>query len=190
MSADSLLPLDFEVLAPSEQLLRVTQFSSTITRRRTVRHFSPEPVPYVLIEEALRAASSAPSGANKQPWRFVVVQNPELKRRIRAAAEQEEWEFYNNRATPEWQDTDPPMGAAGPKLFLEIAPCLIVVFQQDYEVRPHPSGTVERVKNHYVKESVGIAVGVLLCALHLAGIATLDPHAYPDGLSNDRAGSA
>lgn len=188
MSADSLLPLDFEVLAPSEQLLRVTQFSSTITRRRTVRHFSPEPVPYVLIEEALRAASSAPSGANKQPWRFVVVQNPELKRRIRAAAEQEEWEFYNNRATPEWQDTDPPMGAAGPKLFLEIAPCLIVVFQQDYEVRPHPSGTVERVKNHYVKESVGIAVGVLLCALHLAGIATLTHTPIPMGFLTTELG--
>jgi iodotyrosine deiodinase len=182
MSANPLLPLEFEVLEPAEQLIRATEFANAMARRRTVRHFSPEPIPYALVEQALRAAASSPSGANKQPWVFVVVQNPELKRRIRAAAEQEEWEFYNNRATPEWQDANPPLGGAGgDKLFLEVAPCLIVVFRQDYELHRLPDGRQQKVPNHYVTESVGISVGLLLCALHIAGLATLTHTPIPMG---------
>ena len=182
MSASPLLPLEFELLEPAEQQVRATAFANSMIRRRTVRHFSPEPVPYVLIEQALRAAASAPSGANKQPWVFVVVQNPELKRRIRAAAEQEEWEFYHNRATPEWQDAEPPAGVAlNDKHFLEVAPCLIVVFRQDYDLRRRDDGRTEKIPNHYVTESVGIAVGVLLCALHIAGLATLTHTPIPMG---------
>jgi iodotyrosine deiodinase len=182
MSANPLLPLEFEILEPDEQLARATKFATAMSRRRTVRHFSPEPIPFALVEQALRAAASSPSGANKQPWVFVVVQNPELKRRIRAAAEQEEFEFYHNRATPEWQDAVPPAGTdLGDKRFLEIAPCLIVVFRQDFELRRLPDGTFEKVRNHYVTESVGIAVGVLLCALHVAGLATLTHTPIPMG---------
>jgi len=136
-----------------------------MTQRRTVRSFSTKPVPIEIIEWAVRAAGTAPSGANKQPWRFVVVGNPEVKQKIRAAAEIEEHEFYTRRATPEWLADLAPLGTDTNKPFLEEAPWLIVVFKM--------MKTDDDQGVYYVNESVGIAVGLLLAALHHAGLATL-----------------
>jgi nitroreductase len=136
-------------------------FAATMGRRRTVRDFASDPVPAKVIEAAIRAAASAPSGANLQPWRFVVLTDPGLKRSLREAAEAEEREFYGRRASQEWLDALAPLGTDWRKPFLEIAPVVIVVF----EVHKH--------KPYYVKESVGIAVGLLLATLHQAGLATL-----------------
>jgi nitroreductase len=136
-------------------------FAATLGRRRTVRDFASDPVPAKVIEAAIRAAASAPSGANLQPWRFVVLTDPGLKRSLREAAEAEEREFYGRRASQEWLDALAPLGTDWRKPFLEIAPVVIVVFE------------VHKPKPYYVKESVGIAVGLLLATLHQAGLATL-----------------
>lgn len=144
---------------------RVRVFADTMARRRTIRQFSDRPVPDDIIADAIRAAATAPSGANLQPWRFVVVTDPERKRRLRQAAEQEEREFYARRASPEWLAALAPLGTDEDKPFLTDAPALIVVFEvHKGEQTPRP---------YYVKESVGIAVGFLLAALHQAGLATL-----------------
>lgn len=160
--------LQFHRLAEAEQHQRSEQFLAQIRSRRTVREFSPEPVPLQLIENAVQAAASAPSGANQQPWRFVVVGDPALKREIRLAAEAEEKENYERRFPPEWLETLQPFGTNWEKEFLEVAPWLIVVFRLDYT----PDGP-RRIKHYYVQESVGIATGILLTALHLSGLATL-----------------
>ncbi len=167
------IPLDFHRLTPDEQLLRSREFLATMQRRRTVRDFSPEPAPFELIENAIRTAATAPSGANQQPWRFVVVGDPEVKRQIRAAAEDEEREFYANRAPDEWLDALAPLGTDEHKPFLEVAPYLIVVFRQDYTPAVGENGEEIRRKHYYVQESVGIACGLLLASLHQAGLATL-----------------
>jgi nitroreductase len=138
-------------------------------RRRTVREFSSETVPESVIEDCLRTAGTAPSGANLQPWHFAVVRSPAVKQQIRAAAEAEEREFYEHRAPQEWLDALAPLGTDANKPFLETAPCLIVIFAKAYEVLPDG----RRVKNYYVSESVGIATGFLIQALHRAGLATL-----------------
>lgn len=138
-------------------------------RRRTVREFSSETVPESVIEDCLRTAGTAPSGANLQPWHFAVVRSPAVKQQIRAAAEAEEREFYEHRAPQEWLDALAPLGTDANKPFLETAPCLIVIFAKAYEVLPDG----RRVKNYYVSESVGIATGFLIQALHQAGLATL-----------------
>jgi len=152
--------------------------------RRTVREFSPDPVPFELVETAIRTAATAPSGANRQPWRFVVVSNPDVKRRIREAAEQEERAFYEHRAPDEWLEALEPLGTDWQKPFLEIAPYLIIVFRMDYGVAAS-SGEEKKQKNYYVMESVGIACGMLLASLHLAGLATLTHTPSPMGfLSN------
>ncbi|WUI01832.1 nitroreductase family protein [Spirillospora sp. NBC_00431] len=151
---------------PKEEAVeRVQAFADTMTLRRTVRDFSSRPVPPDAIEHAIRAAATAPSGANLQPWRFVVVTDPERKRRLREAAEQEEREFYERRASQEWLDALAPLGTDWRKPFLEDAPAVIIVF----EVHKGP----ETPRPYYVKESVGIAVGFLLAGLHQAGLATL-----------------
>lgn len=136
-------------------------FADTMARRRTVRDFAPDPVPAEVIEAAIRAAATAPSGANLQPWRFVVLTDPALKRRLREAAEAEEREFYGRRASDEWLAALAPLGTDWHKPFLEVAPVVIVVFE------------IHRPRPYYVKESVGIAVGLLLATLHQAGLATL-----------------
>ncbi len=174
-------PLRFERLEPDEALARVRAFAARVRGRRTVRDFSPEPVPLELIDAAIDAAASAPSGANRQPWRFVVVRDAEAKRRIRAAAEAEEREFYTRRVTPEWRADLAPLGTDWRKPFLESAPYLIVVFRLDYEPELLADGTEHQHKNYYVQESVGIAVGLLLCALHTAGLATLTHTPSPMG---------
>ncbi|MCL4819667.1 MAG: nitroreductase family protein [Vicinamibacteria bacterium] len=173
MTTPPTVPLAFARLEPAESQRRARAFLEEIRRRRTVRDFAPDPLPEGVIEDAIAAAATAPSGANKQPWRFVVVTDPATKRAIREAAEAEEREFYERRATGEWLADLAPLGTDWRKPFLETAPALIVVFRQDYEPRPLPEGGEERAKNYYVQESVGIAVGFLLAALHHAGLATL-----------------
>ena len=140
-----------------------------MSRRRTVRHFSERPVPRSVIEDCLATAGSAPSGANLQPWHFAAVADPALKREIRIAAEEEEREFYQHRAPKEWLEALAPLGTDSNKPFLEVAPWLIAVFSQPY--RPLPSGG--RMKHYYATESVGIATGFLVAAIHHAGLATL-----------------
>ncbi len=161
-----------------EMLERVRRFRTHMERRRTVRDFAPDPVPRAVIEEAIRTAASAPSGANKQPWHFVVVGDPDRKRRIRAAAEEEERAFYAGRAGARWLADLAPLGTDAEKPFLEIAPWLIVCFQQNSGRDPE---TGVRTKTYYVQESMGIACGFLLAALHQAGLATLTHTPSPMG---------
>ncbi|HCT77983.1 MAG TPA: nitroreductase family protein [Micromonosporaceae bacterium] len=148
-------------LDPARMVEVANSFADTMARRRTVRDFASDPVPAEVIEAAIRAAATAPSGANLQPWRFVVLTDPALKRRLREAAEAEEREFYGRRASDEWLAALAPLGTDWHKPFLEIAPVIIVVFE------------IHRPRPYYVKESVGIAVGLLLATLHQAGLATL-----------------
>jgi nitroreductase len=172
-------------LSEDEQLRRAREFRERMTRRRSVRHFSADPVPLELIEDAVRTAASAPSGANQQPWRFVVVGDPDLKRQIRIAAEAEERENYARRFPQEWLAALEPFGTNWQKPFLEIAPWLIVVFRIDYGIELEAEGDgppVEtRRKHYYVSESVGIATGFLFAALHTAGLATLAHTPSPMG---------
>lgn len=152
-----------------EMRARLAEFYEDINRRRTVREFSNRPVPRDLIEQALRAAGTAPSGANFQPWHFVVVSGSEAKKEIREAAEIEEREFYEHRAPPEWLAALEPLGTDEDKPFLETAPYLIAVFLQKYAILPDGS----KVKHYYPVESTGIATGILITALHRAGLVCL-----------------
>ena len=152
-----------------EMLERARSFRELASRRRSVRDFSGEPVPREVIEQCLLAAGSAPSGANRQPWHFCVVANSAIKKQIRQGAEQEEREFYQRRAPEDWLEALAPLGTDDKKPFLETAPFLIVVFAEKYGLDDKGN----KLKNYYVPESVGIATGVLINALHHAGIATL-----------------
>lgn len=175
------VPLVFERLDPAEQRARLRVFAERMASRRTVRHFSDEPIPDGLVDEAIAVAGRAPSGANQQPWRFVVVGDAALKRQIREAAEAEERAFYERRAPDDWLAALAPLGTDPDKPFLETAPCLIVVFRIDYGVTHDAEGRERRVKHYYVGESVGIACGFLLAALHAAGLATLTHTPSPMG---------
>jgi iodotyrosine deiodinase len=175
------VPLAFERLAVDEQRARAREFLARMRTRRTVRHFSNEPVPDEVIDAAIATAASAPSGANMQPWRFVVVRDPAVKRRIREAAEAEERESYERRMPDEWREALAPLGTDWHKPFLEIAPCLIVVFRIDYGLVVGDDGSEHHLKHYYVSESVGIACGFLLAALHYAGVATLTHTPSPMG---------
>ena len=154
---------------PDEMLTRACGFADEMQRRRTVRDFSDRPMPRALIEDCLRAAGSAPSGANQQPWYFVAVSDPEVKQRIRAAAEAEERKFYEHRAPPEWLEVLRPLGTDENKPFLETAPWLIAVFIRRFERLA--DGT--KRKHYYTDESVGLATGLLLAAIHHAGLVAL-----------------
>ena len=167
------IPLRFERLTTEEQIRRAREFYALMNRRRTVRSFSPEPVPYELIERAIRTAGTAPSGAHHQPWRFVVVSDTEIKRRIREAAEHEERENYERRFPEAWLEALAPLGTDWHKEFLEVAPYLVVVFRIDYGLKVDDRGKTIKAKHYYVMESVGIATGMLIAALHNAGLATL-----------------
>jgi nitroreductase len=158
---------------------RAADWLAELRRRRTVREFAPRPVPRELIEDCLRAAGTAPSGANLQPWHFVAVADPTVKRRIREAAEAEEREFYAHRAPPEWLEALAPLGTDAEKPFLETAPWLIAVFAQSYGVTPGG-----RKQNYYVQESVGIATGLLITAIHHAGLVSLTHTPSPMGFLN------
>src|SRR5271155_3761233 len=177
----SFIPLEFERLSAEEQVSRAREFESRMRTRRTVRHFSTRPVPRQLIEAALSVASRAPSGANQQPWRFIVVSDPEIKRKIRAAAEAEERDNYERRFPREWLDALAALGTDWQKEFLEIAPWLIVVFRADYGIDRDGDGKERKIKHYYVQESVGIACGFLIAALHNMGLATLTHTPSPMG---------
>jgi iodotyrosine deiodinase len=167
-------PLDFARLPPDEMRRLASAHAAHAARRRSVREFSGDAIPLDVVRDCIRAAATAPSGANKQPWTFVLVTDPEVKRRIREAAEAEERAFYGGRAPQRWLDDLAPLGTGPSKPFLEDAPALIVVFAQR-----HGAGEDER--HYYVQESVGIATGMLLAALHHAGLATLTHTPSPMG---------
>jgi nitroreductase len=153
----------------AESLARAVSFRDHMLRRRTVREFSSRPVARDVVDAALQVALAAPSGANQQPWSFVVVESPTVRAELRAAAEAEEQEFYSHRAPQEWLDALQPFGTDASKPFLETAPVLIAIFARTW--KPLPDG--QRGKHYYVSESVGIATGFLIAALHHAGLATL-----------------
>jgi nitroreductase len=170
-------PLEFERLDPASATVRSRAFLELMETRRSVRHFSSEPVPWELIENALRTAGTAPSGANQQPWSFVVVGDPEVKAEIRAAAEHEERLLYEQRASKEYLGAIEPIGTDAVKPHITDAPYLIVVFEQAHGWNDDGS----KRKHYYVRESVGIAVGFLLASLHAAGLATLTHSPSPMG---------
>ena len=181
----SFIPLpDFREYPPEEMKKRAREFYEEMSRRRTVRHFSDREVPVEIIEKAIKAAGTAPNGANLQPWHFVVVSDPGIKKKIRVEAEKAEKEFYEEKAPQEWLDVLEPLGTDENKPFLETAPYLIVIFSKNYEIDADGS----RVKNYYVKESVGIATGMLITALHHAGLATLTHTPNPMRFLNEVLG--
>ena len=165
----------------AEMIRRAGEIADELRRRRTVREFSPRPVPREVIERCIWAAGSAPSGANMQPWHFAVVSDPAMKRRIREGAEAEERDFYANRAPREWLDALAPLGTDENKPFLETAPYLIAIFAERYGTLPDG----RKVKHYYVTESVGIATGMLITALHHAGLATLTHTPSPMDFLNE-----
>lgn len=184
MDRKSEVLLDFEHLDATETARRASAFRALMNRRRTVRDFSDRPVPRAVIEDCVMTAATAPSGANQQPWTFVCISDPQTKRRIREAAEEEERGFYAGRASEEWLEALAPLGTDENKPFLETAPWLIAIFAQRY-------GTTEdgrRIKHYYVPESVGIASGFLIAALHGAGLATLTHTPSPMGFLNEICG--
>jgi len=180
-----MVPLEAYREYPVEEMReRVERFYADLARRRTVREFSDRPVPRDVIETALRAAGTAPSGANLQPWHFVVVSAADAKRKIRAAAEAEEREFYAHRASPEWLAALQPLGTDASKPFLETAPYLIAVFLQKYG----RLADGRKVKHYYPTESTGLATGILITALHRAGLATLTHTPSPMKFLNEILG--
>lgn len=164
------IPLNHsDTYGSAEMLVRATDYADVIAQRRSVRHFSNKPIPREVIEACIRAAGSAPSGANHQPWHFVCISDPTIKREIRLAAEEEERAFYDGRAGDQWLDDLQGLGTDAQKPFLETAPWLIAIFAERYGFDDNG----ERQKNYYVPESVGIATGLLINALHNIGLATL-----------------
>ncbi len=166
---------------PEQMTARAKSFHAELRRRRTVRDFDSRPVPRDVVETCLLAAGTAPSGANLQPWHFAVIENPAAKKRIRIAAEAEEQAFYSGRAPKEWLEALAPLGTDADKPFLEEAPLLIAIFAQKSGTRPDG----RTVKHYYVPESVGIATGFLIAALHEAGLATLTHTPSPMGFLNE-----
>jgi iodotyrosine deiodinase len=177
------IPLDFAARDPAEMLARARDFRTLMAQRRTVRDFSGRTVPRALVEDCVMTAASAPSGANQQPWHFACIEDAEVKRAIREAAEAEEREFYAGRAGEDWLEALGPLGTDAHKPFLETAPWLIAVFGARWGVAHG-----RRVKHYYVPESVGIAVGLLIAALHNAGLATLTHTPAPMGFLNEICG--
>lgn len=172
------VPLDFRRLPEDEMRRRAQAFYEEMSRRRSVREFTPDPVPRELIDQAIMTASTAPSGAHQQPWTWVVVGDPETKHEIRVAAEREERENYEGgRMPPEWQEALLPLGTTSSKPYLEVVPWIVVAFEQLYGIEP--DGTHR--KHYYVKQSVGIACGLFIAAVHRMGLATLTHTPSPMG---------
>ena len=171
-------------LSDDARIAAAREFADELARRRTVREYAPTPVPRAVIEHCLRAAGTAPSGANQQPWRFVAVQDAAIKHRIREAAEAEEREFYRHRAPEEWLDALAPLGTDADKPFLDTAPWLIGIFYERFAFDTDG----DKVKRDYPHESVGIASGLLIAALHRAGLATLTHTPSPMGFLNEILG--
>lgn len=181
MTTVNFQPLSTYIEYPVEEMKqRAVSFRKDIQRRRTVRHFSDRAVPRKVIEECLLTAGTAPNGANLQPWHFVVVSDPKVKHEIRLAAEDEEAEFYHRRAPKEWLEALAPLGTDEHKPFLDIAPYLIAIFGKNHSRLPDG----RRVKNYYVQESIGIATGFLIAALHNAGLVSLTHTPSPMGFLN------
>ncbi len=174
----------FEECPVDEMRDRARAFYDEMRKRRTVRHFSDRPVPRDIIESCLLTAGTAPNGANRQPWHFVVVSDPDVKRRIRLAAEEEEEAFYGGRAPDEWVEALVPLGTDASKPFLERAPYLLVIFAESYTVGEDG----DRTKNYYVTESVGIATGLLITAIHRAGLVSLTHTPSPMAFLNEVLG--
>ena len=174
------IPLDFQEYPVKEMQRRALEYYEKIKQRRTVRDFSVRNVPVDIIENCLRTADTAPNGANQHPWHFVVISDPEKKRQIRVAAEKEEHEFYTSRASSEWLEALAPLGTDENKPFLETAPYLIAIFAKVYGINEQG----KRVKHYYVNESVGIATGLLISAIHNSGLASLIRTPSPMGFLN------
>ena len=178
MAQPVFIPLSaYQRYSIEEMKRRASEFYSDIRRRRSVREFSDRPVQREVIEDCLRAAGTAPNGANMQPWHFAVVSDGGIKRKIRVEAEKEEYEFYHHRAPQEWLDALAPLGTNEDKPFLETAPYLVVIFAQSYGVLPDG----RKVKHYYAQESVGIATGILITAIHHAGLVSLTHTPSPMG---------
>lgn len=175
------IPYRARQMPDDERLAASRRFGEVMAARRSIRTFAPDPVPDELIENAIRAAASAPSGANQQPWTFVVVTDPELRQRMRAAAEAEERESYEHRMSAEWLAALDPLGTDWRKPHITDAACVIVVFEQVYGLERDAHGVLRKVKHYYTRESVGIAVGLLLASLTHAGLATLTHTPSPMG---------
>jgi nitroreductase len=179
------IPLpDYREQTPEEMLRRSSEFHAEMRRRRSVRQFSDRPVPDEVIANCLGAAATAPSGANLQPWHFVVVSDAALKARIREGAEREEREFYRHRAPREWLEALAPLGPDERKPYLERAPCLIVIFAETFGVDDEG----RKLRRYYVTESVGIATGMLITAVHRAGLVSLTHTPSPMGFLNEILG--
>ncbi|MEZ4643456.1 MAG: nitroreductase family protein [Chloroflexota bacterium] len=185
MKEAQFMPLsDYQPYPESEMKQRAAAFYAEMRRRRSVRHFSERPVPQEVIESCLQAAGTAPNGANMQPWHFVVVSDPAIKKQIRTAAEAEEQEFYERRASEDWLEALAPLGTDAHKPFLEIAPYLIAIFAQSYSLDEEG----KKVKHYYVQESVGIATGMLITAVHHAGLVSLTHTPSPMKFLNEILG--
>ncbi len=178
-------PLTFERLPVATSITRSAEFLDEMRKRRSVRSFSPEEVPIEVIRNAISTAGTAPSGANQQPWRFVIVRDRGLKRRIREGAEAEERESYAHRMSSEWLAALEPLGTNWEKPHLEEAPVIIVAFKLEFGTATDSDGTESRIKHYYPTESMGIAVGFLIAALHHAGLATLTHTPSPMAFLNE-----
>jgi iodotyrosine deiodinase len=182
MSENKFIPLSQYIEYDKDEMIERSQkFYHEIKKRRTVRDFSDRAIPEEVIKNCLMAAGTAPNGANKQPWHFVVVTSPQIKKRIREEAEKEEHEFYTKRATEEWLADLAMLETDENKPFLETAPALIIIFGKSYDVDEQG----KKLKNYYVQESVGIATGILITALHHAGLVTLTHTPSPMGFLNE-----
>ncbi len=180
-ATEGLIPLDFRLLDEDSMRRESQAFYRLMSRRRSVRAFSERSVPRQVLENAVLAAGTAPSGANMQPWHFVVVTDPATKKRIREAAEVEERKLYEQRASEQWLQALAPLGTDANKPFLEKAPALIAIFLKKFTI----DGAGEKQKNYYTSESVGIATGILITALHKAGLATLTHTPSPMGFLSE-----
>jgi iodotyrosine deiodinase len=181
-------PLPFARRPEAEMRAAAAAFRASLAKRRTVRDYAPDPVPQEIIEQAILAAGLAPSGANQQPWHFAAISSPDIKSRIREAAEEEEKAFYAGRAGREWLDALAHLGTDWEKPFLTDAPWLIAIFAQRWGEARDAAGKPVKVKHYYVPESVGIATGFLIAALHSAGLATLTHTPSPMGFLNEICG--
>ncbi len=181
-------PLEFLARSEADMIAAAEAFRSSMARRRTVRDYSDRPVPRAIVEHAIMTAGTAPSGANQQPWSFTAISNADIKQRIRDAAEEEEKAFYAGRAGDDWLDALAHLGTDWQKPFLTEAPWLIAIFAQRWGEDKQDDGTLRKTKHYYVPESVGIATGFLIAALHQAGLATLTHTPSPMGFLNQICG--